>query len=121
MYNVHQGATLLPLHFDSPEYNFNGQKLPSVSASASKDSLGNIHISLVNIDPAKSAELKLNINGDNFKNVTGRILNSAKIQDFNSFENPEKVKPRAFKEVKKTGSQLSLTLPPASVVVLTIK
>jgi alpha-L-arabinofuranosidase len=121
MYNVHQGATLLPLHFDSPDYIFNGQKLPAVSASASKDSLGNVHISLVNIDPAKSNELKLNINGENFKNVSARILNSAKIQDFNSFENPEKVKPRIFKDVKKTGNQLSLTLPPASVVVLTIK
>ena len=121
MYNVHQDATLLPLHFDSPDYIFNGQKLPAVSASASKDSLGNVHISLVNIDPAKSNELKLNINGENFKNVSARILNSAKIQDFNSFENPEKVKPRIFKDVKKTGNQLSLTLPPASVVVLTIK
>ena len=60
------------------DYIFNGQKLPAVSASASKDSLGNIHISLVNIDPAKSAVLKLNINGDNFKNVSGRILNSCK-------------------------------------------
>jgi alpha-N-arabinofuranosidase len=121
MYNVHQGATLLPSNFDSPEYNFDGQKLPAISASSSKDSLGNIHISLVNIDPAKSVKLKLNINGENFKNVTGRILYSSKIQDFNSFENPEKVKPRVFKEVQKTGNQLSLTLPPASVLVLTIK
>ena len=97
------------------------RSLDSISASASKDSLGNIHISVVNIDPAKSAELKLNINGDDFKNVTGRILNSSKIRDFNSFENPEKIKPRVFKDVKKAGNQLSLTLPPASVVVLTIK
>ena len=121
MYNVRQDATLLPLHVSGGDYIFNGEKLPSISSSSSKDSAGNIHISLVNIDPNKSSGINLNINGETFKNVSGRILNSAKIQDFNSFNDPEKIKPHVFKEIKKTGNQLSVTLPPASVVVLTIK
>src|SRR6185369_5900867 len=38
MYNVHQNATLLPLTVAGNDYIFEGQKLPAVSASASKDS-----------------------------------------------------------------------------------
>lgn len=120
MYNVHQNATLLPIDFKSGDYIFNGQKLPAISASASKDSTGNIHISLVNIDPSKSSVINLNINGENFKNVSASVLSSAKIQDFNSFDNPEKIKPAVFKAIIKTGNQVSLSLPPASVVVLTL-
>ena len=57
MYNVHQDAMLIPLKITTTDYVFNGQKLPAVSASASKDSMGVIHISLVNIDPNKTQKV----------------------------------------------------------------
>ena len=59
MYNVHQDATLLGLKIATNDYLFNGQKLPAVSASASKDSTGVIHVSLVNIDPNKNQTVSL--------------------------------------------------------------
>lgn len=121
MYNVHQGATLLPLKVSGADYVLNGQKLPAISASASKDSTGEIHISLVNIDPGKSQKITLNIDGENYKKVSGRILSSGKIQDYNSFDNPEKIKPQVFKEATINKNSLTVTLPAASVVVLTLK
>ena len=121
MYNVHQDATLIPLHISGVDYVFKGEKLPAISASASKDSTANIHISLVNIDPGKSQKVTLNIDGETFKNVSGRILTCAKVQDFNSFDNPEKIKPQIYKDFKQAGNKLTITLPPISVVVLTIK
>ena len=38
MYNVHQNATMLPLQMISDNYKFGDETLPSLSASASKDS-----------------------------------------------------------------------------------
>jgi len=121
MYNVHQDATMLPLTVKGNDYIFDGKKLPSVSASASKDSLGVIHISLVNIDPSHAQKITLDIHGEKFTSATGRILTSKKLQDYNSFTEPDKIKPVPFKDVTLSKDVLTVLLPPTSVVVLTIK
>jgi alpha-N-arabinofuranosidase len=98
------------------------QKLPAVSASASKDKQGVTHISLVNIDASKTQTIEVDLRGGKFNGtITGRILTSGKIQDHNTFEKPETVKPAVFKNFKKTDNLLSVTLPPFSVIVLEIR
>ena len=121
MYNVHQDATMIPVQIITNDYVFGNEKLPAVSASASKDKNGVTHISLVNIDAAKSQDITVNINAAKFTAVTGRILTSKKLQDFNSFAEPNKIQPVDFKDVKLNNNSLSVKLPPYSVVVLTLK
>ena len=121
MYNVHQDATLLPLTLTVNDYMLKGEKLPAVSASASKDSLGVIHISLVNIDPLQSQKTSIVLKGESKKNLSGRILTSKKLQDYNSFIETEKIKPAVFSNAVIDKNILSVTLPPMSVVVLTLK
>jgi alpha-L-arabinofuranosidase len=121
MYNVHQDATMLPVKIISNDYTFGTEKLPAVSVSASKDKNGTTHISLVNIDAAKPQDITVNINGAKFTAVTGRIITSEKLQDYNSFEDPNKIKPAVFKDAKLSDSSLQVKLPPFSVVVLTLK
>lgn len=121
MYKVHQDATLLPMEIDSEDYVVGGEKLPAISASASKDKNGVTHISLVNIDGSKAHDVSVAIDGAKYKNVAGRILTSKNIQDHNTFDNPEKVKPTAFKGAKLKGNTLDVKLPPFSVVVLELK
>lgn len=121
MYNVHQDATLLPMEIESEEYVVGDEKLPAVSVSASKDKNGLTHISLVNIDANKDNEVAINIEGTKYKNVTGRILTSDKIQDYNSFEEPGKITPQTFKGAKLKGNTLKVKLPSFSVVVLELK
>src|SRR3989337_1258680 len=53
MYTVHHEARLLPLTVESETYSFNGKALKAVHASASIDTSGSVHISLVNIDAGK--------------------------------------------------------------------
>ena len=118
MYNVHQDALLLPIDLKVNDYSFDGEKLPAVSASASRDKAGKVHISLVNIDPGHPQEISISLHGVEGKNVSGRILTSAKVQDYNSFEQPDRVKPAVFKGAILNGDQLKVTLPPISVVVL---
>jgi alpha-L-arabinofuranosidase len=121
MYNVHQDATLLPVKIISNDYTFGAEKLPAVSVSASKDKNGVTHISLVNIDAAKSQDITLNINGAKYSSVAGRIITSKKLQDYNSFDEPNKIQPAAFNDAKLSANSLQVKLPPFSVVVLTLK
>jgi len=121
MYNVHQGATLMPLTLKNNNYTLGNQRLPAISASASKDSVGMTHISLVNIDPKKSQDISIEVKGLKYNTLSGRILTSGKLQDYNSFENPDKIKPVIFKGATLKGNTLNAKLPPFSVVVLEVK
>ncbi len=121
MYNVHQDATLIPVSVNSPNYAYGTDSLPAVTVSASKDKNGVVHVSLTNIDPAKTNDISLDLDGTVFKSVTGRILSSARLQDYNSFTNPEKIKPVTFNGAALKAGALQVKMPPASVVVLELK
>lgn len=121
MYNVHQNAKLIPVAVKTDDYTFGDEKLPSVSASASKDSAGLIHVSLTNISSKKEETISLTIEGEKYTKVSGRILTSSKLQDHNTFEEPDKIKPQLFKGASLKGNLLNIKLPPFSVVVLELK
>ena len=121
MYNVHQDALLLPLDVRVNDYAFGVEKLPAVSASASRDKAGKVHISLVNIDPNKPQEVTISLRGVATTGVSGRILTSPKVQDYNSFDQPNKILPVDFKGAVLKNGELKITLPPVSVVVLELK
>ncbi len=121
MYNVHQDAKLIPIKVKSEDYVLGNDKLPAVSASASIDSLGRTHISLVNIDAKKSKQVTIDIKGIKAGSLNGRILTSDKLQNYNSFENPNKITPADFKDVNIKGDMLSVKIPPFSVIVLELK
>ena len=121
MYNVHQDATMLPITLNSNDYTMGKEKLKAISASASLDKNGLTHISLVNIDANKEQEVNINISGANYASVTGRILTSDKLQNYNSFENPDKIKPVIFNQAILSKNSLKLKMPPFSVIVLELK
>jgi alpha-N-arabinofuranosidase len=118
MFNVHQDATLLPTVLKSSDYENGQDKIQAISTSASKDKNGKTHISVVNIDPNKSHDISLEVRGEKITKVTGRILVSAKIQDHNTFESPNKITPAIFKDFQITSNGIKFTMPPASVLVL---
>ncbi len=120
MYNVHQDALLLPIDIRINNYTFGTEKLPAVSVSASRNKAGKVHISLVNIDPNRSQEVSVSLRGVSVKSVSGRILSSPKVQDHNTFDQPDRIKPVDFKGASISGDLLKLTLPPVSVVVLAL-
>jgi alpha-L-arabinofuranosidase len=120
LYKVHQEAKLIPIQFNSPDYTSGSDKIPALNISASKDSLGTVHISLVNLDPAKNISIQTSIDG-NWKSVTGKILTSTNLTDINTFEQPNKVVETDFKGAKLTGNKISVDLPAKSIVVLELK
>lgn len=74
--------------------------VPMVSATASRDKAGVIHISLSNVDLEESQYITLSLDGVQVKSVSGRILTSKNIDDCNSFEHPDIVTPKDFKKFR---------------------
>jgi alpha-N-arabinofuranosidase len=121
MYRVHQDATLVPLELKSPDYAYGYTKIPAVSASASRDKAGKIHVSLVNDDPKNAVPVSAKLSGVVFKTVTGEILTAPEMNARNTFEKPDAVKPAAFTGAKLEGDTLKLELPAKSVLVLELQ
>ncbi|HEY0655795.1 MAG TPA: alpha-N-arabinofuranosidase [Chryseosolibacter sp.] len=121
MYKVHHEATMLPIEVTSRDYALGSDKIAGLSASASRDAKGSVHISIVNIDARQAQSVTVNLKGVNVKNTTGQILTSAKLSDHNTFEKPNLIAPKSFQDFKVTGENLTVNIPPFSVVVLEVK
>jgi alpha-N-arabinofuranosidase len=121
LYKVHHDARLLKVMFTSPDYVFGDQKIPAVNVSASRDSTGKVHITLVNMDAGKNITIRTALHDINWKTVEGMVLTSEKFNDINTFENPDKIRPATFTGARKEGNELVVTLPKLSVVQLALK
>ena len=121
MYKVHQDATFLPMDLICDKVKVRDDRVvPIVSATASKDATGKIHISLANVDLKQNEQIQIDLQGMNVKSVSGRILTATSINDHNTFEAPDQVKPATFKDAKIVDGKLNVNLPPMSIVVLEV-
>ena len=125
-YSVHQDATYLPVDIDCEEMEMQGAnrhfegKVPMLSATASKDQQGLIHLSLTNVSIDKEQTVTVNLKGIDAQRATGVILTSSRIEDLNTFDQPNKVKEAPFGEVKIKQGVMKVTLPKNSIITLTL-
>jgi alpha-L-arabinofuranosidase len=121
LYTVHHDATLLPISLTASSYEFEGQSIPAVSASASRDAAGRIHITLANLDPTRARTVQTELRGARVTGVTGRVLTAAAMNAHNTFERPTSVQPAEFLGTRLSGSTLTIELPAKSVVMLELR
>jgi alpha-N-arabinofuranosidase len=122
MFKVHQGGTFLPVELQSPDYVFGAEKIPMVSASATRAADGSaVHLSLANTSPAQAVTLTVKLSGVAPKSVSGRVLTAPAINAHNTFDAPNAVQPTAFAGAALKGDALDVKLPAKAVVVLTLK
>jgi alpha-N-arabinofuranosidase len=121
MYTVHHDATLLPADVETPDYEIEGEKVPSLHVSASRDASGAVHVSLCNLDPNRPAAVQCELRGVKPSKVSGRVLTAPEVNSHNTFEQPDLVKTSAFNDAKLTENGLTTTLPPKCVVVLKLE
>jgi alpha-N-arabinofuranosidase len=122
MYKVHQDATLLPVSVSSRSYHYGEDSLPTLNVSASQNDAGKIHVSICNIDPNNSEKIMCNLNGINASSTaSGRILTADQMNEHNTFDHPEKIKPDVFNEIEFEENRFSLTIPSKSVLVIEIQ
>lgn len=121
MYQPFQDATFLPLDLAPSWYNEDQWTVPSVSAAAARDTAGLVHVALTNVDPNRSATIRVKLDGIAATRVSGQILTADRVQAHNDFGSPDVVKPAIFTGASIAGGTLAVTLPPHAVVVLDLR
>lgn len=120
MYLPFQDATFVPVAFDAGRYTHGAITLPRVDAIAAKDSAGTLWLALTNIDPARPLEVSARLTGVTARSVTAETLTASAVDSVNTFAMPAVVEPRPVSAILR-GDQVSLTLAPKSVTVLSVR
>lgn len=119
MYMVHHGATLLPSDITTEKYTLGNESVPALSATASKDASGKIHVTITNLNPSKNIEVSCDLRGtEKVKFGKGSIVTGTKINSYNDFGKNEEISLKAFSDVKVSGSSVVVNVPAKSVVMV---
>jgi len=121
MFRPFQDATYLPAELQSPRYQLGNSSVPTVSLSAARTATGATVVALVNLDPNKAMPVSAALAGVTVTQASGDILTAPAMDARNTFDAPDTIHPVPFTGASLAGGKLSLTLPPKSVVVLTLR
>ncbi|HDQ44375.1 MAG TPA: alpha-N-arabinofuranosidase [bacterium] len=123
LYLPHHDATLIPIRIQSPEFDCEGTGMnaPYVTASASRNTEGVVHLSLTNADLKNSREIQCDLEGWKASRVSGEIITADRMNAYNEFGEKEDVVIRPFDGAKIRDGKLRVTLPAKSVVMLALK
>ncbi|MFE0554424.1 alpha-N-arabinofuranosidase [Paenibacillus sp. NPDC058910] len=122
MYKVHQDAERLATNYSGDDYEMDGEKIPQVSVTASKDQAGKIHVSLCNVSHTEQSDVTIQLRGLNgeVSKIVGQQLASDSLDAHNTFESPETLRPTTFHAFEQERDILRAKLAPMSVTVLEI-
>jgi alpha-N-arabinofuranosidase len=120
MYVPFQDATFVPVTFDAGTYTQGAVTLPRIDAMAAKDAAGTLWLAVTNVDPTRPVDIAARLSGIAGRTVTGETLTAAAVDSVNTFEAPKTVVPKPV-SAKLVGDELTLTLEPKSVTVLSIR
>lgn len=120
MYAPHQDAMVVPLDIATSSREVRGaRRVPRVSATASEKD-GVLTVTLTNTDLRQSADVTIPLGARKAGKPTAEILTAKSISDYNDFDSPERVKPERFDKVKLAKDNLSLTMPPMSIISISL-
>jgi len=121
MFKVHHDATLLPVAFESPVYTHGDESIPAVTASASKDANGAIHMTVTNADPKRFQTISCRFVGVKSQTVEGQIITANEINAYNAFGEVESIFIQPFPGARIQEDQVVIQLPPKSVVMVSMR
>lgn len=120
MLKPHQNATMVPVKLTCG----NTSNIPILSASASIDSVKNMHISLGNNHATAQQSLAITLSGAStpYTKVTGQIVDGPSYTSYNDFNKAETVTLKDFSSsnFSLSDTKLTVTLPAHSAVMLTL-
>ena len=120
LYKVHQDATLLESYVTTQAIGPADVQVADLHESASIAADGTVHITLCNTDPVQAREINAQLLGFSPRSVEGLVL-SGDIHSHNTFEQADAVCPVAFTQVQLTADGFTATVPPCSVVRLSLQ
>ena len=116
MYKHHQDGTLIESSLDSKPIGLEDEfMVPNLHESCSKDKDGKYHITLANLSVEESYDISCCLPGNAVRSVKAEIL-SGKMDDKNTFEEPDNVTIRAFEGLVTDGDTISFIIPRNSVM-----
>jgi alpha-N-arabinofuranosidase len=122
LYTVHHDALLLPITFTNVVYYvFDGDSVPAVSATASRDRRGVVHVTMSNVDPNEPRPIIAELHGLQATTAAGRVVTTSLMNGYNSFDQPEVVHPAPFTAARVDHGRLRVMLPPKSVIALELR
>ena len=118
MFRDHQEAQLLTTDLRCEDYVYGDSRIPAITASASVNTDGKVHVTIANLNPTKAITLTCPVIGETYKTVKGEVLTAEAMNAYNDFDSPDVVKPGTFNGYKMKDGILTVTMPPKSVVAL---
>ena len=122
MYNVHQDAEFVESDVTTKSVRANrGGNVPEVSATASRKD-GVLNFDLVNTDLKASKKVLVTFDQKSVsKVIKASVLTSGDVHDYNNFgTTANKVSEKEFKAYKVTKDGVEVTLPPCSIVAISM-
>ena len=120
LFRDHQDSTLVQSHIDTEQIGEDEEYLvPNLSESASIDADGKLQITIGSLSVSEAYPVNTQIAGFQAKKASAQILTGG-MRDKNTFDDPDAVKSTAF-DVKLQDGNLSFTIPPCSVVKITLE
>jgi alpha-N-arabinofuranosidase len=121
MYQGHQGATLLPTVVAAPDYTLNDVKIPPLSASASRAASGEVTLSLVNLDPRRSAKIDIQVKDQKVRSATGQVITAESMDARPEFGKQDPLVPVNLDRPAVRRGVVSLVAPARSVIVIKLQ
>ena len=118
LYQVHQGAALIPTQVQTGDYVSGEVKLPAINVSASRNGRGAVHLSVVNLDPERDAAVSVNIDGMKVRKASGKVIAAAAMDEHNDFDAPARLAPRELRGISVRGATVQMHVPAKSVSVI---
>jgi alpha-N-arabinofuranosidase len=116
------GARWAPITLDSEDITGNGRSLPVISAGATVNDAGEVHLSLVNVDLTSMREVTVTIDSTQvgYAVQSAQVITGPAKDSYNDFGEAEAVsiQPLADTSYAICGRTLKVTLPSKSVVML---
>ena len=121
MYKYHQEATLLESYIENEMIGVEEEnKVPNLHESVSIDKEGRVIITVNNLSITDSYDIEGIIVDKEIKAVSATILTN-EMGAYNTFAEPDKVKPEEFNDYKVTDKGLNFTIPACSVLSIIVE
>jgi alpha-N-arabinofuranosidase len=116
MYKNHQEATLVESYIDTKNIGVEEEnQVPNLHESVSVDAEGRINITINNLSVSEAYDIEGILVDREVKAVKATVLTN-EMGAYNTFDEPEAVKPEEFKDFKITDKGIDFKIPKCSVI-----
>lgn len=120
MYKGHQDSISVPTVLICDKTTSANRTTDSISVSASIKPSGGMLVTLCNIHPEISSEIRCRIEGAKFKHISGKLLSSVQMNSHNDVNTPNLVQPVSFPLELTTEMKFVIQLPARSVAAINL-